>query len=353
MSPRESLETLENCRATLHDQLFLQTAAMFKYCLNNGISIAEEHIREFDRIFELWIGARQERGVRNSTAESGEGKAGAGQPPVTATMSAGIDLAKVNDIHRQLAEKVAPARPAAILLIESEMQRKSTLRYFLGLHFLGPVKIVRAMMGASILMLVIFLALSCSEAINQENLNKTLYDQHGRTLFYNMLFLLSSAGLGASFSALFEIRPYIAMRTYDTVYSTDYWIRFILGVMSGLILAELVPVEQITSQNETMTDLTRPLLAMLGGFSVQVVYRILQRIVQTLETLVQGESTVKEEVVKAKAQDETSRQVMKIRTEVLQEVAEVQKLISKGENMEEIQQAVDKLFDKTGSLGTI
>lgn len=60
-------------------------------------------------------------------------------------------------------------------------------------------------------------------------------------------------------------------------HSSD-WVRFNLGLIAGMVLAVLVPIDTGSKTFE------RPLLALLGGFSASVVYRILQRLVDTLES---------------------------------------------------------------------
>ena len=58
--------------------------------------------------------------------------------------------------------------------------------------------------------------------------------------------------------------------------------RFIHGLIAGIVLPELIPVQGDQA-------LSRPLLALLGGFSASVVYRLLSRLVDTLESLFQGD----------------------------------------------------------------
>lgn len=353
MHHSSSLEPLTTCRETLQDQLFLQTAAMFKYCFNNGIAINEELIDEFDRNFKGWIRYRETADAKEkSVAKDGDPPQADSPQAATEAVAAeaAISLSQVNAIHCQLAAKVAPALPASILLIESEMVKTTPFNYYLGLKFLGPIKLVRAMMGAAIVMLIAFIWLGCLPQVNAANLTVDIYALSGKDLLYNLLFLLTSAGIGASFAALFDIRPYIAARTYDTVYATDYWIRFTLGIISGLMLAELVPLDSV-AEGSSMAKFSRPVLAMLGGFSVQVVYRVLQRFVQTLETLVQGGTTANNNTVKVKVREESNKEVLKMRTAFLAELSDVQKAVNQGENTDEVKEAVDKLFKKVGTIG--
>jgi hypothetical protein len=94
---------------------------------------------------------------------------------------------------------------------------------------------------------------------------------------------MSAAGIGAGFAALFRVNRYVANGTYDPKYESSYWVRFVLGITAGIVLSSLVPITQDQS------GFTRPLLCLLGGFSASVVYRIMSRLVDTLESLVQGD----------------------------------------------------------------
>lgn len=189
--------------------------------------------------------------------------------------------------------------------------------------------------------------------INLDNLALSIYDLHGKVMWYNLLFLLASAGIGASFAALFEMRSYVTKRNFDTVYTTDYWIRFFLGLVSGLILAELIPVRQLSADtNSIIVNMARPVLAMLGGFSVQAVYRILQRIVHTLETLVQGRAVQDETGRKVQIKEEVKKKVLKTRTDFLSNLAHIQKAISRGDNPEKIKTVVDEVFNRVSSFNS-
>lgn len=347
-------EELVNCRRTLQDQLFMQSAAMFKYCNNSGILVDDNLFEEYDIIFRQWIKQRNSNSETIIKENQSEDIDHTTQQNGPFDKSNQIDLARVARIHNILAGKVTPARPASILLIESEMMPIGWLKRILFLRFLGPVKIVRAMMGVCIIMLISFLWVGLDPEVNLKNLAMGFYELNGKPLLVIMLFLLSSAGIGASFAALFELRSFISNRTYDTVYATDYWIRFILGLISGLILAELVPVKNIIDPGSDIGAFSKPILAMLGGFSVQAVYRILQRFVQTLETMVQGRESSQDEVTrKTDVREEAKKQVFRAKTEFLSDLSEIQNNINKNDDIETVKETINKVFKKISSFSEI
>lgn len=181
--------------------------------------------------------------------------------------------------HSMLAKLVDPATPQAIILLQQERETGGLLKTF------GPVSLVRYMMLVAITFLIIFIGVVLTSYINDQE--TTIFNSEGLPLFVNLLFLLSASGLGASFTALYKANKYITNLTFDPNYQASYWIRFLLGLISGLILSMVI------SENAIKSDLleegiVRPLLAILGGFSADLVYTFLNRMVETFRSLFQG-----------------------------------------------------------------
>ncbi|MBI9035509.1 MAG: hypothetical protein JEZ03_13665 [Bacteroidales bacterium] len=195
-----------------------------------------------------------------------------------------LDSKKTIVLHRNLATLVAPARPKTICLLYYESKKKGIL------SFLGPVGLIRRLMLTTFLSLGAFILLSLSPEINNESIIKGTLEDSGLELLLNLLYLLSAAALGGCFSNLFQAHKYILNGTYDPKYECSYWIRFVMGLVAGLMLAVIIPVtanlESATEQSVGM--ITIPLLAMLGGFSASLVYRILNRLVFAVESLITG-----------------------------------------------------------------
>lgn len=207
-------------------------------------------------------------GVVVAIAESSANGAADGQTNVS-----GADLERMARAHRVLSQVVAPATPRTLRLLEDEQRRGGRWR------FLGPVPLVRQMMAASFVFLLVFAVTALSPQVNRSS--GDIFQSSGSRLLVNEVFLLCAAGMGASFAALFRANRYVAEGTYDPKFETSYWVRFVLGLTAGMVLAALIPVEKGATYS-------RPLLALLGGFSASVVYVILDRLVGTLESLVRG-----------------------------------------------------------------
>jgi hypothetical protein len=110
----------------------------------------------------------------------------------------------------------------------------------------------------------------------------------GWPLLLETLYYITAAGMGASFAVLYEVNRHTLKAAFDPIYEPFYWTRFALGLIAGLLLAELVPAETGKSIYHAVT---KPTLALLGGFSASAVYRLLVHLRNTVEAFVQPESS--------------------------------------------------------------
>lgn len=190
----------------------------------------------------------------------------------------------IGDVHNMLAGTISPATPATVLLMERTSQS--------GWKFLGPVPLVRKMMIVTIFCLAAFLGLFLSPDVDGNTINGDILSYEPLKFLLNEGFIVSSAALGASFYALFEAYKYIATSSYDSKYDSIYWIRFILGVVSGVLLAQFIFVTATPTGATDMGNMSiityKPLLAFLGGFSARVVHKILNSLVDSVETFISG-----------------------------------------------------------------
>ncbi len=118
-----------------------------------------------------------------------------------------------------------------------------------------------------------------------------------------------AAALGAVFYVLFTALQYVNNRTFDPAYNTVYVIRFVLGVLSGLILAALIGQSNFAKGNAQIMSLGPAVLALLGGFSTEAVYQILQRMVDVLLAAVKGDGA---DVAQAKAAQAGQKELLNL-----------------------------------------
>jgi uncharacterized membrane protein YeaQ/YmgE (transglycosylase-associated protein family) len=196
---------------------------------------------------------------------------------VVATLAddAARDAERLVGAHTLMARLVAPATPGSLVVLHEE--HRTVGRW----GFLGPVRLVRLLLAAAGAFLLLFIACSLSPAVN--GAGGDIFTTAGTSLLINELFLLAAAGMGATFAALSRANRYIANRTFDPAYEASYWMNVVLGLIAGMVLASL-----LTAQGGGGTA-TRPVLALLGGFSASLLHRVLVRLVETVESLLVGE----------------------------------------------------------------
>lgn len=245
----------EHTGTALAAQLCEECEAMARYALHHGLPVAPEIIAQLGSLIDRQAG-------QHTT------------PPSTPHHALAA-------IHRKLAAAIAPATPQAVTLLDAEHRSDHPLAW------LGPVPLIRLLTGAAVLFLIAVIATGMSPDVSSENIDRGFLQSDGTRLLWNTLFLLFCAGLGASFATLFQAHRYVAASTYDPKYDASYGARLILGLIAGLILVEMLPAQLF--DHGSMHNFGKPALAMLGGFSATAVHRLLQRLVDALETLVRGD----------------------------------------------------------------
>ncbi len=303
----ESLDRAD--RSTLSSQLLQESEAMTKHALASGLDVPPPLVQKLETVLlevsrdESPLASAEEEAVRQLTA-----------------------------IHGRLAKIIAPATPRTILLLASDSKKVGIWR------FLGAVPLIRRMMLAAILSLLALVFLSLSPHVNVKTMQESLLTSSGEVLFHNLLFLMAAAALGASFASLFQANRFIEAGTFDPIYESSYWIRFVLGLIAGIILAELIPL----GTDGTLQAFTKPTLSMLGGFSSAVVYRLIHRLLQAVESLVRGETGEIRSARESEARARAAQKNGQVRLELAATLLKLQLELRRGGSPEEVQQKLDR-----------
>ncbi|MQA99300.1 MAG: hypothetical protein GEU78_03260 [Actinobacteria bacterium] len=192
------------------------------------------------------------------------------------------DLRDLAITHHLLARTVAPATPQSITVLNEERPGNKIS------ELLGPVRLVRWMMVLALILLVAFLILLATQDVKP--LQELTDGEQGTTSWAtnlgSALYVLCAAGLGAIFANLFRANSRIESGVYDPKEESSYSASIVMGMIAGVILARVV-----SGNVQELDKLTQPLLALLGGFAAPAVHRVLTRMVETIEALVQGSGT--------------------------------------------------------------
>ncbi len=188
---------------------------------------------------------------------------------------ASIDVGALSWAHAELTRLVAPAAPRAVLLLAEQPGRGGRWSIF------GPIRLVRYLLALALASVLGLLFIGATDQVSLATAN--IFSLTGLPSILNSLFLLCAASVGAAFSGLFRINLYIAATTYDPKHDASYWVQYGLGVIAGVLLATLIPVTEATG-----AAITRPVLALLGGFSASLIYRLMDRLSRSIESMVTG-----------------------------------------------------------------
>lgn len=246
----------------------------------------------------------------------------------------GSKAEKLTFIHNSLAELVSPAKPETLLLMADGTEKGSL---FL---FLGRVPLIRKMMLVAISSLIALISLSLSQHINNENMITSMFDMEGTRLLLVQAILLASAAIGASFAALFKANSYVTAGSYDPKYESSYWVRFVVGLIAGIILTQLIPINldafaeaageaSGSAASGVSHAALRITMALVGGFSAQLVYTVLDRIVETVSSFISPPVSEYPEIIKQALQNQFQQQKLRWMTELSAELSVLQqKLIT-------------------------
>jgi hypothetical protein len=197
-----------------------------------------------------------------------------------------VSVGTLTTLHSQLADVVAPATPRTIYLLHIDEAQNSWL------SCLGPLPTIRRLVTGAAFFTLVFVLSSISGAISHKNLASDIYSLNGLESLEVLVFLMSAAAMGGCFHALFIAHAFIGKGTYDPRFESSYWMRIGLGVIAGLVLSQMIPIgpeldatSGQAARASAASVFSKPLLALLGGFSATLVYTILQRLVETVESL--------------------------------------------------------------------
>ncbi|MBP2297012.1 hypothetical protein [Azospirillum rugosum] len=243
-----SADTADLAPPIMRSQLLDECDAMVQYALGSGMALPPD----------LHAGLALLDAVRSGAMD---------------TLSS-AEVVELAVLHGQLAQLVAPAKPHTLYLMQTDPARDSWV------SILGPLPNIRRLMLGAVVFVAMFIGTSLSPNLNKETIAGSIYSLSGTVLMVNLAFIIAAAGIGSCFHVLFAAHKFVSEGTYEPKYESTYWMRIAMGVMSGLILAEMVGID--FQDGKTMG---KPILALLGGFSATLLHRILNQLVTKVESM--------------------------------------------------------------------
>ncbi len=243
----------------VRDLFIMEVNCMIRYLMSSGVTIPNE---VFGIAESFTIEHRQRDVERTRLGDN-----------YVFDKSKSLDITLLSTVHDQLSTLIAPSTPRAIMLIDPIFAKPSRF------NWISTVPLLRRLMLVAFFSLVAFILLALSPYVSSTG--GDIFRSDGIELLVNLSFFVSAASLGACFSALFQANEYIVGGVFDPKFETSYWIRLLVGIMAGLILASLIPIDP-----KALNGLGKPTLSLLGGFSASLVHRILNLFVGAIEGIV-------------------------------------------------------------------
>lgn len=274
--------------------LFIEASAMAQYAAERGRSLRPKDVETLHELGK-YFSYDSDTPIANMKSE---------------------EINRLVGAHKNLSALVAPAMPKTLAILNVDptggnlSDQEQRAEYFPpAFTWLGTVRLVRMMMGVAILLLPLFIGLAIVRGPDLANA-EGIFDGDFVDKVATGTYLVVASALGASFAALFKARRFIENLSYDDQYESSYWMRFVLGLLAGLILSvalsNFLPTPDQGTNGETaqgaVLNISVPLLALMGGFSSDLVYRILKRVIDAIDALLQGSASEQVETERQKAE---------------------------------------------------
>lgn len=199
---------------------------------------------------------------------------------VNTEVNALIQNSNVDDLinaHNLLCKNVAPATPKSIgytRKLNKNGNGNSIFREF---------PLLRNLVVLAIVFLITYIATGMSAEVNNDSLDKGMMNNSGIPLLLNIAYLSSIAGLGVLFFLLKEVSISLKKGTLIPENAIGYLSQIILGIISGLIMSEIIAF--YTTDPKQINLFNKSILALIGGFSSDTIFSILQGIINKIKNI--------------------------------------------------------------------
>ena len=199
---------------------------------------------------------------------------------VNTEVNALIQNSNVDDLinaHNLLCKNIAPATPKSIVYTKKLNQDSN------GKSIFKKLPLLRNLILLAFTFLVAYIATGMSTEVNNDSLDKGIMNNSGLPLLLNIVYLSSIAGLGVLFFLLKEVSESLKKGSLIPENSIGYLSQIILGIISGLILSEIISF--YTNDPKQINLFNKSVLALVGGFSSDAIFSILQGIINRIKNI--------------------------------------------------------------------
>lgn len=265
-------------RLSLQNQLIREVKAMASFAMSSGISMPVELLILIDKALTPKFKSPERVSRQEQLGWNSQDKV----LPLSSGSDSDEHSAQLAAAHLALVRLVAPASPGTLAFLQAQKAEHP-----IGYAF-GAIPLARKMLLIGIVSLIGLLVISLSSHINSENIKKNMLTLQGISLLYLEIFLSCGALIGASLANLKRLETFVSNCTYNARYDSCYWIRLVVGLISGIVLSQFFTINTIHGSGLSETEslnMEQPLLALLGGFSGEIVHNILNHFVGVINNI--------------------------------------------------------------------
>jgi len=188
-----------------------------------------------------------------------------------------LDNNEIVDNYNELVEAVKPATVESIAFTNENIFNNDFGRKWY------QIATYKKSLVIALLALISIMGVSLSEKVNEELLSKSLLESSGTDLLLILIFICSSALLGVMFYSLKTINNKIKSYTITQADVLELDSKILIGVISGFLLSEAF--SGFFGSVGDFTEITKMTLAILGGFSSDALFSILEGILRKIKAL--------------------------------------------------------------------
>jgi len=179
--------------------------------------------------------------------------------------------------YNTLAEAIKPSTVQSIKFINQEILDIGDKKKWY------EVPVFAKCLLLALVALIILIGVSLLPMVNEENQASGLLNSSGTELLVNLVFICSASLLGVMFFLLKTISDKMKDYTLLPVDAIEVNSTILIGVISGFIIAELLTFTNTTIAGSV--EIQKMSLALLGGFSSDAIFTVLQGIVNKVKLL--------------------------------------------------------------------
>lgn len=199
---------------------------------------------------------------------------------INTEVNALIQNSNVDDLinaHNLLCKNIAPATPKSIEYTKKLHEKGQDKTFF------SKLPLVRNLILLAIFFLAVFIFTGQTKEVSNESLDQGMMANNGINLLLNLGYLASVSGLGVLFSILKRVSASVLNGTLVPEETMEYAAQIVLGIIAGLLMSEVISF--YTTDAEAINLFNKSVLALIGGFSSEAIFSILQGVIDRVKNI--------------------------------------------------------------------